>query len=421
MTQVPIDAHLPGLALALAIGLLLGVERGWQLREEKPGQRVAGIRTFALLGLLGGLAGIGAAGPAAPLAILIVAGAIGALLLGFFVAAPRENNVSATSTLAGILTIGLGALAVAGDMALASVGAGAATILLGSREPLHRAIKSTSESDIKALLRLVLVVFVILPLLPNQGLGPFNALNPYRLWTVVVITGSISFVGYILVRLFGAQRGALVTAAVGSLVSSTAVTVDGARRVREGASGPSAHATVAIGSTIMLARSLLLVGVIAPAAFGPFAALVAPGLLASAIGAAVLLWLGRSTPGTVDTAGLKPPGLKLAFLFAVSVAALSVASAWAQARWGGASGAIFIALGGTGDIDAAIAAVGALPPDVLPVHMAALALAAPTLFNTLFKLGLFVLIAGWRRALLGSLALGATAIALLVPLALALV
>src|SRR6185369_12383530 len=115
------------------------------------------------------------------------------------------------------------------------------------------------------------------------------------------------------------------------------------------------------------------------------------------------------------TAALKPPGLKLAFLFAISVAALSLASAWAQARWGGASGAIFIALGGTGDIDAAIAAVGALPPDVLPVHMAALALAAPTLFNTLFKLGLFVLIAGWRRALLGSLALGATAIALLVP------
>jgi len=420
MSQIPIDASLPGLALALAIGLMLGVERGWQLRDEKAGRRVAGIRTFAILGLIGGLAGIAAAGPAAPLAILIVTGAVGALLLGYVLAVSREDKVSATSTLAGILTIGLGALAATGNMALASVGAGAATILLASRAPLHRAIRSTSETDIKALLRLVLVVFVILPLLPNISTGPFHALNPFRLWTVVVITGSISFLGYILVRWFGEQRGALVTAAVGSLVSSTAVTVHGASRVREGASGPSAHATVAIGSTVMLLRSLFLVGVIAPAAFTPFAALVAPGLLVSTIGAAILLWFGRSTPGTMDTAGLKPPGLKLAFFFAISVAALSIASAWAQANWGGVSGAIFIALGGAGDIDAAIAAVGALPPDILPVHMAALALAAPTLLNTLFKLGLFVMIAGWRRALLGSVALGAAAIALLIPLTIAL-
>jgi uncharacterized membrane protein (DUF4010 family) len=414
------EAYLPGLALALAIGLLIGVERGWQARGEADGRRVAGIRTFALLGLLGGLAGLGVAGPAWALAVALVVGAMAALLLGYAVDMRRDDNVSATSTLAAILTLALGAMATAGSMAVASVGAGAAVILLASREPLHRAIQATSDSDIKAMLRLVLVVFIISPLLPDRGMGPFGALNPFRLWTVVVITGSISFVGYILVRWLGERRGALLTAAVGALVSSTAVTVDAARRVREGAAGPGTQATIAIASTVMLARSLFLVSVVAPFAFAPFAALVLPGVLVSAGVSALLLYFGRRTPTEIRTGALRPPGLGLAFLFAATVALLSVSSAWAQASWGGDSGAILIAIGGLADIDAAIAAVGALPQGTLAVPIAALALAAPTFFNTLFKLGLFVAIAGWRRALPGAMALGAVAAALFIPIAIAL-
>ena len=379
------DSFLPGLALALAIGLLLGVERGWQAREEEAGRRVAGIRTFAVLGLLGGLGGIALGHGIAILALLIFAGAVATLLLGYGFDMWRDGNVSATSTLAGILTLGLGAMATTGSMALASVGAGAA---------------------------------VILPLLPDEGMGPLDALNPYRLWTVVVIIGSISVVGYILVRWLGERRGAMLTAAVGALVSSTAVTIDGARRIREGA-GASAHAAVALASTVMLDRSLFRVGVVAPMALAPFAALVVPGLAVSVLGTAVLLYLGRTKPEGIETGRLKPPGLGLALLFALSVAVLSVASVWAQARWGGESGAILIALGGTVDIDAAIAAVGAQPPGSLSAEVAALALAGPTLFNTLFKLGLFVAIAGWRRAGPGAAALGAAATILFVPITVA--
>lgn len=407
----PVAALLPGLGLALVIGLLLGVERGWQARQEGAGRRVAGIRTFAILGLLGGLAGIAPS----PVPGILMAGAIGALLLGYHADMRRDGNVSATSTLAGVLALALGAMASRGNMALASAVAGAAVILLASREPLHRAIRLTSESDIKALMRLVLVVFVVLPLLPDQGMGPMGALNPYRLWTVVVITGSISFVGYVLVRWLGEARGALLTAGLGSVVSSTAVTVDGARRIRDGATGASVHATVALASTVMLARSLLLVSLLAPKALEPFAMLVAPGLAVSALGAAGLLALGRRQPATVTTGALKPPGLGLALLFALSVAILSIASVWAERQWGGNSGAILIALGGTADIDAAIAAVGALPPGSLTPETAALALAGPTLFNTLFKLALFVGIAG-RAAGPGAGALAAAALALLVPL-----
>jgi len=412
------ESFLPGLALALAVGMLIGIERGWSLREEKAGGRVAGIRTFALIGLLGGVVGLGLAGGFQPLAVVIAAGAIATLLLGYAGDMWRDRNVSATSTLAGVLTIGLGAMATTGHMALASVGAGAAMILLASRDPLHRAIALTSERDIRALLRLVLVVFVILPLLPDRAMGPLDALNPYRLWTVVVITGSISFVGYLLVRWLGEQRGAMLMAAVGALVSSTAVTVESARQLREG-SGMAPHAMVAIASTIMLLRSLFLVSVMAPLAFASFAALVLPGLAVSAAASAIFFLFGRREADGLETRSLRPPGLGLAFLFALSVAVLSIGTVWAQHNWGGDSGAILIALGGTADIDAAIAAVGSLPAGSLSPPVAAIALAAPTLFNTLFKLGLFVGIGGLRRAAAGAASLALVAAALIVPIALA--
>jgi uncharacterized membrane protein (DUF4010 family) len=416
-----VDALLPGLALALAIGLLVGVERGWQQREEKDGNRVAGIRTFAILGLLGGLAGTQVAGGAMPLAITLVAGAIAALLLGYGLDAHRNFNVSATSALAGIVTLGLGVLATTGQMALASVGVGATVILLASRQPLHRAISATSDTDIRALLRLVLVVCVILPLLPDQGMGPFDALNPRRLWLVVVVTSGIAFVGYALARWLGERSGTLLTAAVGALVSSTAVTIDSGRRIRGGAAGPADNAAVAVASAIMFARGLFLAAVLAPLAFPQVLAMVAPAALVSLLAAGLLLWRNHADPHDGAMPEVKPPGLGLALLFAASVAIISVVTAWAQTRFGSEGGAIVIALGGTADIDAAIAAVGALRPGSLPVHLAALAIAAPILYNTFSKGVALLLIARSRRALPGVLALGAASAALAVPITIALV
>ena len=412
-------SFLPGLALALAIGLLVGIERGWSLRDEAAGGRVAGIRTFALLGLSGGIAGVAHGVGLDLFGGALIVGAISALLVGYHADIRRDDNVSATSTVAGVLTVALGALAAAGHMAVASVGAGAAVILLASRQALHGALRVANEADVRALLRLVLVVFVILPLLPDRPVDPLGALNPQRLWFVVVVTGSVGFVGYILARWLGTRRGALLTGAVGALVSSTAVTVDCARALRDGNVEGTPHAAVALASGVMLLRSLVLVGLVAPVALPQFAALVLPGLAVSALAMLVLLWRTGRRGGTVESRAARAPGLSLAFLFAMSVALLSLAAAWLQARWGESSGALLIAIGGTVDIDAAIAAIGALPRNSMSPSVAALALAAPTLLNTLFKLILLVGIAR-RRALDGALALGATSLALLLPVALAL-
>ena len=411
------QAFLPGLALALAVGMLIGVERGWQSRDEKPGARVAGIRTFAIVGLLGGLVGLALGGPLSWLALLLAGGAVAALLLGYGVDMARDAHASATSALAAIVTLILGAFAATGGMALAAVGAGAMLILLASREPLHRAVAATSETDIKVLLRLVLVVFVILPLLPNHPMGPFGALNPRRLWNVVVVTSGISFAGYALSRWLGEKRGGLIAAIVGALISSTAVTLDCARRIRDGGGSAAEETGVALASTVMFLRGLFLVAVLAPLIFAAIAKLVVPGLLVSIVMSGLLVLHSRKTSSAPVRRAIKAPGLGLAFLFAASVAGLSLLTAWTQARFGGGSGAAVIALGGTVDIDSAIAAVGALPPGSIPLHSAALAIAAPILFNTLFKLAILLIVGGVRRTLWGAASLAAAAAGLAVPIA----
>ncbi|MGX7952104.1 MgtC/SapB family protein [Tsuneonella sp. HG249] len=409
--------RLAGLALALAIGLLIGAERGWRMRDEEPGGRVAGIRTFALVGLLGGSTGLQASSATFSLFALLCAGAVLALVVGYAADIRRDNNVSATSAIAAVLTLGWGAAAGSGQMALASVGAGATMLLLGSRNILHGTIGRTSEDDVKALLRLVLVVLVVLPLLPDANFGPMGALNPRRLWMVVVITGAISFLGYALARALGNRRSILAVAGAGALVSSTAVTADCGRRLRAGETDRALHAAVPLASAVMLARSLVLVGLLAPTALGAVSGAIAPALVVSILCAGFLLRTRAKDNAGRDAEHPSPPGLGLAFLFALSVAGLAMATAWVGHRYGDRNAALVIATGGTVDIDAAIAAVGALPPGTLTPRIAALALAAPTLFNTLFKLAVLVTVGGWRNARAGATALAIISLVLMSSIA----
>lgn len=411
------QTFLPGLALALAIGLLIGIERGWQLRDEPAGSRVAGVRTFSLMGLFGGLAGLAVPGPIQLIFIVLLVAAAAAIVVGYFLDAKRDGNVSATSALASVLTIALGACASAGYMAVAAVGAGVAVILLASREPLHQALTEASKSDIRALVRLVLVVFVILPLLPDAPLGPYE-INPRRVWTVVVITGSISFIGYVLIRVLGGRRGILITAVVGALVSSTAVTLECARRIRAKEGVSANQAGIAIASTIMMLRACVLVALLTPYILSAFLNLLIAALIISAAMSVLLLFWGGGKDAPFDKAALKPPDLKLALLFGGLVAILALAAGWAERQMQG-SGAAVVALGGLFDVDSAIAALGTIPPNTLSVQLASFAVAAPVIFNSFLKLALTVGIVRSRAALLPSLALGVPAMAILTAVAIA--
>lgn len=405
MTLLP---FLPGLVLAITIGLLIGFERGWRLRDEPDGGRVAGLRTFVLLSLLGGIAGLVALAPINVLALLCVAGAIGAVLIGHGFEMRRDGNVSATSAVAAMLTLLLGAFATTGHAAMASIGAGVTVAILAGRGVLHEIVRASSEDDLKAFLRLALLVFVILPLLPDVGMGPFDSINPRRLWFVVVIVGGISFGGYVLTRWLGGRLGGIATAILGAVVSSTAVTIACAQQIRAGG-GIINQAAIALASAIMLVRTTVLVALLAPMVLVPYSWLVGPALLFSAAAAALTSWASRSSEDVAADTILKPPGLQLAFLFGLLVAAVTLAAAIVEHLLGGGRGAAVVALGGMVDVDSAIAAIGTLPPGALSPRFASLAIATPVMFNTLLKLGLMLGIAGWRRTGWAAANLAATA------------
>lgn len=392
-----------GVGLAFALGLLIGVERGWSHRLEPDGSRVAGIRTFALLGLAGGVAGETTArvSPLIGAAILIAAAA--ALLIGYARAAAKDD-LSATTTVVGVITLGLGALAAAGQWTLACVLAALTTLILAQRRRLHEWVEGLSELELQAIVRFALISLAVLPLLPDRPFGPLDAWNPREIWTVVVLVSGLSLIGYAASRRLGSERGVLATAAIGAVVSSTAVTAAMAARIHKSDGDTRVLVSgIALASTVMFVRVLALVAILAPFAL-PALTLVA--LPAALVGVGYAAWALRlqSTPsGDGPPPSVRNPfDLGPALLLAGLVMIISLAGRWALQAFGDAGLATVLGVSGMVDVDAAIIAMSRLPDGSLTVRTAGLILAAPVLANTLVKAGLTVAIvqggAGLRAA-----------------------
>ena len=404
------NADLARLVIPLAIGLLIGLERGWQQRSARPGSRVAGLRTFGLFGLIGGLAGF-AAGMTqgwAVSAVLLLAGCA-LVIIGY----RRDKSPSATTEAAALVTLGLGWLAGHGLPVPALALAVVTAFLLAQRQRLHAWIEGLSEADFHAVVLFAVIAGALWPVLPDRAMGPMNAWNPRELWLVVVVVCAISFAGYVLGRRLGPERGVLAMAAVGAIYSSTAVTAALAQRIKtEPESRPRLAAGIAIASTVMFLRTGLLVGLLVPFALIGFARVVGPAALV----ALLLAWL-LARRAAVAPAGDAPTGNPFALLpalgFAVLVALVQLVVQWMQVRFGGSGVAITLALAGAMDVDAAIVALRALPPGGIAPQLAGAILALPVLLNTLLKLGVVLVTAGragWRAGL--SLALAALAMLL---------
>jgi uncharacterized membrane protein (DUF4010 family) len=372
------------LVAALAAGLVIGIERGWQQRGEAPGTRVAGVRTFALLGLTGGLAALLGALIHPVLTWLLAGAGLGLLLLGYW----REGERSITNLLAAAIALGLGLLAGAGQPALAVATAAVITLLLAAREPLHGLIGRLDPTDVQAFARYAVIVAAVLPFLPNRQFGPYDAWNPFQLWLVVVLVTGFSFAGYIANRWVGASKGVLATALIGGAYSSTAVTATMARQLGSGSAGPYA-AGIALASAVMFVRVLLLVAVLTPSTFVPFLALVGPAALT---GWAAALWLWRRNRAAGPGAAPPPPGnpieLLPALTFVAIVAAGALLTRWAQARFGSSGTAVSLFITGSFDVDAAIVTLGQLPPAAVARELAALALAGTIVANMALKIGI---------------------------------
>ena len=356
------------LAIACAIGVLIGLERGWRSRDEPEGRAVAGIRTFALLSLLGAAAGLiyGDIG-ALPLAAGFVAVAVVLVVLRVR-ALPTTGDLGATTVIAGLLAYALGAAAMFGELAFAVAAGVVATLLLGIKTELHAAIRRLDRDELLAVLKLLVMSFALLPVLPDRGFGPWQALNPRDIWLMVVLICAVSFVGYVGVRHFGARRGTLFAALAGALVSSTAVTIGLSRRPEN---VRLAGAGIVLASSVMLLRSLAVVSVInrelSLALLPAIAAAVLAGL------AVALVLLRRADRGTKAAIELKNPfEFWVAVQFGALLAAVTVAAAAARA-WIGDAGVLALAgLSGLLDVDAVTLTIGRTSLDLTTARDAVL-------------------------------------------------
>jgi uncharacterized membrane protein (DUF4010 family) len=405
------------LLAALAIGLLIGLERGWQQRGTRAGGRVAGLRTFGLVGLLGGLAGL--LGPRQPLVAAVLAvGAVAVLIIDFRRADRlAERNVSATSEIAALVTFALGVLATSGYAVAAMAVAAVAALLLSQRETLHGWLRGLSETDVDAVIRFAIIAGAIWPVLPDRAMGPYGAWNPFDLWLVVVIVCGFSVAGYIAAKRFGATRGTLATAAVGGLYSSTAVTASLAQRLRgEADQRPVLAAGIAVASAVMFARVLALTALLVPFAFPRLAIIMVPATLVALGFAALGVRAARTAPLAQAPESRNPFALLPALGFALLVAVLALVVRWAELRFGNAGIVTVLAITGSMDVDAAIATMRGLAPGTLEPAVAGMILSLPVLLNTLFKAGIVLVTAGWRAGWRAALPLVAAAAMLPVAL-----
>jgi uncharacterized membrane protein (DUF4010 family) len=404
------------LLVALLVGLLIGLDR--ERAEVRKGRKLfAGIRTFPLIALLGaGLALLRS--EAGPLPLVAGLLAIAAITLVSYRQSARRGEIGATTEIAALAIYALGALAGVGQLVVTGAAGVAVAVLLAAKPPLERFSHAISEAELSAVLELAVISAIVLPLLPDRGYGPWQALNPFRIWRVVVIVSAISFAGFVAIRWKGERAGVFLSAALGALVSSTATTVALAHRSREmPALGATLGAAGTLASTVMCGRLVVLVLVVQPALLPPLS--VALGAMAL-VGVLATLMLargparGEAVPGEARPGGKpaveNPFSLRAAVGFGL-VYATALLVVRAARVWLGTGGTLLAAgVSGLVDVDAVSLALarGAESQGLAP---AALGIVIACASNNVFKAGVAIVRGTGRFRRDIPLALGAMTLA----------
>lgn len=360
------------LGISLGIGLLIGLERGWRQRDQPEGGRVAGLRTFGVIGLLGGC-------------LAVVANILGEWVLGLgFVALAiiiasayiRRSIVKAdigiTSAMTALLTFVLGALPPLGHPAPAAASAVIAVILLSFKPTLHGWVAMLDEREFTATLKLLFISVVLLPVLPNRTMGPWDVLNPFEIWWMVVLIAAISYVGYFSMKILGPAHGAVATGIFGGLAASTAVTLSLSRLARHNpGAGNALTAGILASSAITYVRVIAIASIIEP----PLLTTLAPPLAIMAVttfAIALIFWrLAGTTPSANNVNVQNPFQLSSALRFAAFLVVVMLASKFVVGRYPETGLYVLAAISGAADLDAITLSLARMSAGDLPHFTAA--------------------------------------------------
>lgn len=389
------------IGLALLIGFVIGVERGWHIIDEGREHRAAGIRTFALVGLFGGISA--QLSVAFSEAILVVAfiGVLALTVAGYWAEIRLSDaDRGLTTEVAMLLTFVLGAYAVAGDMTLAAGAAVVTVALLRLKLELHRLIGAIDRFELNSAIRLLVISVLILPLLPNRGFGPGGVVNPYVVWWMVVLIATISFAGYFSIKLAGPRKGPIVAGLLGGLASSTAATLGFSRMARRDPPLAPVMATgIGLACTVMFVRIVVVAGIVnldlAWRLVGPLGAMG----LALLVATVALARAGAAASQPLAMGIGDPADIPAALKFGVYLLVLAVAAHYLTDYFGQAGLYPLAVIGGLADVDALTLTLARSRLDPALGEATAFAIVLAAISNTVVKAVLACWIGGRALAL----------------------
>jgi uncharacterized membrane protein (DUF4010 family) len=401
---------LPRYVVALAIGLLMGLER-----ERNPAAK-AGLRTFALTALLGVLAAHLATAIGAPWLIAVGLLLVGSMMIAAYLRSPQQpdGDPGTTTVAALMLCYGLGVLVWHDEIQLAVMLGIAATMLLYFKPELRGLSQHMSRRDLLSVLQFAVLALIILPLLPNRNYGPYGALNPHHIWWMVVLIAGVGLAGYAALRLVGQQRGAVMLGLLGGLVSSTATTLTFSRHARASAEMmPVAVIVIVLANLVVLVRLGVLAAVLAPGVLTQLAPVLAGGLVTGGLGAAYGVRRLRPQGSLPALAMGNPTELRTALGFGLIYAVVLLAAA-GLSDWLGNRGLYAVALvSGLTDVDAiTLSSLRLHNLDRLSVQGVVNVITLATLANLVFKSVLTLAIGGWPMARHAMAGMGAAGLGL---------
>jgi uncharacterized membrane protein (DUF4010 family) len=387
------------LAIALALGLIIGMERGWERRDSIEGERVAGIRSFSFVALLGGVSALLAEQFGVLILAVAFAGFALIVVVSYGLTSRQGHGVGITTELSLLITFVLGALAVKGFVIESLAVSVIVAVLLGFKAELHQILAKLDRRELLATLQLLLIAAVALPLLPDQDMGPWNALNPRAIGLIVLLIAGLSYLGYFAMRLLGSRVGLLATAALGGLVSSTAVTISFARMARRGqATAPVLGAGISLAAGMMALRILVEVTIVNPALLPRMVIPIAFLAIVPLLTVGVIL-LRQPPVASASGVVLKNPiELGAALGYGLILSGLFILIRAVEVWLGNAGIYLLAAVSGITDVDAVSLSLAQSTKASLPLSVAATGILIAAMVNTGVKALLATLIGGWPLA-----------------------
>lgn len=372
------------LVLSLALGALIGIER----EKHGKGELVEGMRTFMLISFFATLAAYFAEVLNSILIVIVAFVFAGILTVLGYISKTRGKHVGLTTEIAFLLTFVIGLIVYSDSYPYyLSIASGLVlTLILVSKGRMHHFAKRLKEKEIWDAIIFAIITFVILPILPNRTIDPFNSFNPFLVWLSIVLVLTISFVGYIAMKIFGVRKGIALTGLLGGVASSTALSVAMAEETRKYPKifNSAAFAICLAGSTMflrILAVDFVINTDVAMKVVIPLAVLGIVGYVSS-----FFIWKNKKSEQKINVSS--PLAFKSAFSFGIFFVVVFFLSRLTENYVGDAGILLLAFLAGLIEVDAINISLATLAISTITPSVAVYGILLAAIANTVSKWGL---------------------------------